>query len=212
MHGYWALHEGCLQLRGEAGVRDRPRLHFALAGELGIDQRVEQLGRHGSRRGALAGRQRPERRRGPVPLVERGLELEGQPEQDLLPGRRPDQLYGQRQAVVIQAEAEAEAARTYAASFGSLDPHTTPRAQDDIVNKAIQRTLYNWDSKDGKLVLALRERPDGWQGGGVSTRDKFTQQQGYPLNSHGKADARNSRPAKLGNKPIVTATGCHSRL
>ena len=43
----------------------------------------------------------------------------------------------------------------YAASFGSLDPHTTPRAQDDIVNKAIQRTLYNWDSKEGKLVLEL---------------------------------------------------------
>ena len=43
----------------------------------------------------------------------------------------------------------------YAASFGSLDPHTTPRAQDDIVNKALQRTLYNWDSKDNKLVLEL---------------------------------------------------------
>jgi len=43
----------------------------------------------------------------------------------------------------------------YAASFGSLDPHTTPRAQDDIINKALQRTLYNWDSKDGKLVLEL---------------------------------------------------------
>ncbi len=43
----------------------------------------------------------------------------------------------------------------YAASFGSLDPHTTPRAQDDIVSKALQRTLYNWDSKDGKLVLEL---------------------------------------------------------
>ena len=34
----------------------------------------------------------------------------------------------------------------YAASFGSLDPHTTPRAQDDIVGKALHRTLYNWDS------------------------------------------------------------------
>jgi beta-glucanase (GH16 family) len=33
--------------------------------------------------------------------------------------------------------------------------------------------------KDGKLVLALRDRPDGWQGTSVSTRDKFTQQQGY---------------------------------
>ncbi len=43
----------------------------------------------------------------------------------------------------------------YAASFGSLDPHTTPRAQDDIINKAIHRTLYNWDSKDNKLVLEL---------------------------------------------------------
>jgi len=43
----------------------------------------------------------------------------------------------------------------YAASFSSLDPHTTPRAQDEIINKAIQRTLYNWDSKDNKLVLEL---------------------------------------------------------
>ena len=43
----------------------------------------------------------------------------------------------------------------YAASFGSLDPHVTPRAQDDIVNKAIHRTLYNWDTKEGKLVLEL---------------------------------------------------------
>jgi peptide/nickel transport system substrate-binding protein len=43
----------------------------------------------------------------------------------------------------------------YAASFGSLDPHATPRAQDDIVNKAIHRTLYNWDTKAGKLALEL---------------------------------------------------------
>ncbi|MFO1081558.1 MAG: ABC transporter substrate-binding protein [Reyranellaceae bacterium] len=53
----------------------------------------------------------------------------------------------------------------YAASFGSLDPHTTPRAQDDIVNKALQRTLYNWDSKQGKVVLELAKSvttsPDG---------------------------------------------------
>jgi len=33
--------------------------------------------------------------------------------------------------------------------------------------------------KDGKLVLALRERPDGWQGTGVSTREKFSQLGGY---------------------------------
>ena len=43
----------------------------------------------------------------------------------------------------------------YAASFGSLDPHVTPRAQDDIVNKAIHRTLYNWDTAKNKLVLEL---------------------------------------------------------
>ena len=43
----------------------------------------------------------------------------------------------------------------YAASFGSLDPHTTPRAQDEIVGKALNRTLYNWDSAKNKLVLEL---------------------------------------------------------
>lgn len=43
----------------------------------------------------------------------------------------------------------------YAASFGSLDPQVTPRAQDDIVNKAMHRTLYNWDATASKLVLEL---------------------------------------------------------
>jgi peptide/nickel transport system substrate-binding protein len=43
----------------------------------------------------------------------------------------------------------------YAASFGSLDPQLTPRAQDDIVGKAIHRTLYNWDTANSKLVLEL---------------------------------------------------------
>src|ERR1700730_5986775 len=43
----------------------------------------------------------------------------------------------------------------YAASFGSLDPHVTPRAQDDIVGKALHRTLYNWDTANSKLVLEL---------------------------------------------------------
>jgi peptide/nickel transport system substrate-binding protein len=43
----------------------------------------------------------------------------------------------------------------YAASFGSLDPQVTPRAQDDIINKAIHRTLYNWDTANAKLVLEL---------------------------------------------------------
>ena len=43
----------------------------------------------------------------------------------------------------------------YAASFGSLDPQVTPRAQDDIVGKAIHRTLYNWDTAKNKLALEL---------------------------------------------------------
>ena len=43
----------------------------------------------------------------------------------------------------------------YAASFGSLDLHTTPRATDEIVGKAINRTLYNWDSANNKLALEL---------------------------------------------------------
>lgn len=43
----------------------------------------------------------------------------------------------------------------YAASFGSLDPHATPRAQDDIVGKALQRSLYNWDTANNKPVLEL---------------------------------------------------------
>ncbi len=53
----------------------------------------------------------------------------------------------------------------YAASFGSLDPQATPRAQDDIVGKAIHRTLYNWDIANNKPVLELATSvsvsPDG---------------------------------------------------
>ncbi len=43
----------------------------------------------------------------------------------------------------------------YGASMGSLDPHVTPRAQDDILGKALHRTLFNWDSANKKLVLEL---------------------------------------------------------
>jgi peptide/nickel transport system substrate-binding protein len=43
----------------------------------------------------------------------------------------------------------------YAASFGSLDPHVTPRAQDEIVGKALNRTLYSWDSAGNKAVPEL---------------------------------------------------------
>jgi peptide/nickel transport system substrate-binding protein len=48
----------------------------------------------------------------------------------------------------------------YAASFGSLDPQVTPRAQDDIVNKAIHRTLYNWDTANTRLALELAKSVD----------------------------------------------------
>jgi len=43
----------------------------------------------------------------------------------------------------------------YAASFGSLDPQVTPRAQDQIVNQAIHRPLYTWDTANNKLALEL---------------------------------------------------------
>jgi len=43
----------------------------------------------------------------------------------------------------------------YAASFGSLDPHVTPRAQDQIVNQAIHRPLYTWDTANNRLALEL---------------------------------------------------------
>ena len=45
----------------------------------------------------------------------------------------------------------------YAASFGSLDPHVTPRAQDDIVGKALHRSLYNWDTAANKLGARTRQ-------------------------------------------------------
>ncbi len=43
----------------------------------------------------------------------------------------------------------------YGASLGSLDIHTTPRAQDGIVAKVLHRTLYNWDTQNNKPVLEL---------------------------------------------------------
>ena len=48
----------------------------------------------------------------------------------------------------------------YAASFGSLDPHTTPRAQDEIVGKALHRTLYNWDSGGRQAGARARQVGD----------------------------------------------------
>lgn len=43
----------------------------------------------------------------------------------------------------------------YGASLGSLDIHTTPRAQDGIAAKILHRTLYNWDTQNNKPVLEL---------------------------------------------------------
>lgn len=67
-------------------------------------------------------------------------------------------------AVLALGQAEAQTPRKggtirftapYSASINSLDIHTTPRAQDDIVGKALNRTLYNWDSASSKVVLEL---------------------------------------------------------
>ncbi len=67
-------------------------------------------------------------------------------------------------AVFALGQAEAQTPRKggtirfsapYAASLNSLDIHTTPRAQDDIIGKALNRSLYSWDSAAGKVVLEL---------------------------------------------------------
>ncbi|PAZ03342.1 MAG: hypothetical protein CAK89_01995 [Opitutia bacterium AMD-G3] len=57
---------------------------------------------------------------------------------------------------------------------------------DEFKDAAIDETKWTYEGdrqvisiKDGKLVISMRERPDGWQGSGLSTREKFTQQQGY---------------------------------
>ena len=43
----------------------------------------------------------------------------------------------------------------YGSSFTSLDIHTTQRAQDEIYAKALHRSLYIWNSAEGKPVLEL---------------------------------------------------------
>jgi peptide/nickel transport system substrate-binding protein len=54
----------------------------------------------------------------------------------------------------------------YGTSLTSLDIHTTPRAQDDIVAKLIHRTLYKWDSANNKpepdLAKEVTKSPDGF--------------------------------------------------
>jgi peptide/nickel transport system substrate-binding protein len=66
--------------------------------------------------------------------------------------------------LALSATAEAQTARKggtirmtapYGSSFTSMDIHTTPRAQDEIVAKGLHRSLYIWDSAEGKPVPEL---------------------------------------------------------
>ena len=43
----------------------------------------------------------------------------------------------------------------YGSSFTSMDIHTTQRAQDEIYAKALHRSLYIWDSAEGKPIPEL---------------------------------------------------------
>ena len=66
--------------------------------------------------------------------------------------------------LTLAGSAEAESPRKggtirmtapYGSSFTSLDIHTTQRAQDEIFAKALHRSLYIWDSAEGKPVPEL---------------------------------------------------------
>src|SRR3569833_2930651 len=57
----------------------------------------------------------------------------------------------------------------YGSSFTSLDIHTTQRAQDEIYAKALQRSLYIWNSAEGKPVLELAKEDEVSGGGLVHT-------------------------------------------
>ncbi|NUS20738.1 MAG: ABC transporter substrate-binding protein, partial [Mesorhizobium sp.] len=54
----------------------------------------------------------------------------------------------------------------YGSSFTSLDIHTTQRAQDEIYAKALHRSLYIWNSAEGKPILELAKE-DVVSGGGL---------------------------------------------
>ncbi len=43
----------------------------------------------------------------------------------------------------------------YGSSFGTMDIHTSPSTQDEFPAKAIHRSLYQWNSTDGKPELEL---------------------------------------------------------
>ncbi len=57
----------------------------------------------------------------------------------------------------------------YGTSLTSLDIHTTPRAQDDIVGKLLHRTLYKWDSVNNKPIPELFKEVTVSGGGLVHT-------------------------------------------
>src|SRR6266850_6806111 len=66
--------------------------------------------------------------------------------------------------LALSAAAEAQTPRKggtirmtapYGSSFTSMDIHTTPRAQDEIFAKGLHRSLYIWNSADGKPVPEL---------------------------------------------------------
>ncbi len=77
--------------------------------------------------------------------------------------------------LALATSAEAQAPRKggtirmtapYGSSFTSLDIHTTQRAQDEIYAKALHRSLYIWNSAEGKPVLELAKE-DVVSGGGL---------------------------------------------
>ena len=57
----------------------------------------------------------------------------------------------------------------YGTTLTSLDIHTTPRAQDGIVAKALHRTLYSWDSDKNTPILELAKEVTVSSGGLVHT-------------------------------------------
>jgi peptide/nickel transport system substrate-binding protein len=57
----------------------------------------------------------------------------------------------------------------YGSSFTSMDIHTTQRAQDEIFAKALHRSLYIWNSAEGKPVLELAKEHTVSGGGLVHT-------------------------------------------
>ena len=80
--------------------------------------------------------------------------------------------------LALSAAAEAQTPRKggtirmtapYGSSFTSMDIHTTQRAQDEIYAKGLHRSLYIWDSAEGKPVPELAKEVTVSGGGLVHT-------------------------------------------